>query len=90
MLCHKYFLGTLPSYLSSLLKKPQQTRNLRSCDDKTILVKPIKNLKSYGERSFEFCGPLIWNALPREIREIESHESFKRALKHHLFLKAYD
>ena len=89
-LCHKYFLGTLPFYLSCLLRKPTRTRNLRSGKDKTILFKPIKKLQSYGERSFEFCGPSIWNALPREIREIESHESFKHALKHHLFLKAYD
>ena len=88
-LCHKYFLGTLPFYLSSLLKKPQSTRNLRSSDDRTALFQPMKNLKSYGERSFEFNGPQIWNALPREIREIECHDSFKRALKHHLFLKAY-
>ena len=87
-LCHKHFLGSLPFYLSELLKLPQRTRTLRSCSDTTILVKPIKNLKSYGERSFEFSGPMIWNTLPKEIRELESHDSFKRALKHHLFIKA--
>ena len=89
-LCHKHFIGNLPIYLSNLLNQPNRTRALRSCADKTILLKPLKKLKSYGERSFECAGPSIWNELPREIREIECHESFKRALKHYLFVKAYD
>ena len=88
-LCHKHFLGTLPIYLSNLLNEPNRTRTLRSAADKTILFKPLKNLKSYGERSFQYAGPSVWNALPREIREIESHDSFKRAIKHFLFVKAY-
>ena len=85
-LCHKHFLGSLPSYLSCLLNQPIKNRTLRSSNDPKILVKPIKNLKTYVERSFEFSAPLIWNSLPREIREIESHASFKRYLKTHLFI----
>ena len=89
-LCHKHFHGKLPSYLSSLLKRPLNTRSLRSSDDQTILYKPIKNMKTYGERSFEFYAPLTWNSLPREIRELDSHATFKKRLKTHLFLKAFD
>ena len=58
--------------------------------DKTILFKLKKKLEYYGEISFELCAPSILNALPRDIREIESPVSFKRALKHSLFLKAFD
>ena len=89
-LCHKHFLGTLPSYLSCLLHQPTQIRTLRSSSDKTILFKPMKVLKTYGERSFEFYAPLIWNSLPKELREIDNHNTFKTRLKTHLFQKAYD
>ena len=88
-LCHKHFLGTLPSYLSCLLHQPTRIRSSRSSNDKTILFKPLKNLKTYGERSFEFYAPLVWNSLPRELREIEIHNTFKTHLKTHLFLKAF-
>ena len=76
-LCFRYFDTTLPSYLCNLLKKPPKTRTLRSSNDKTKLFIPIKNMKTYGERSFEYYGPLVWNNIPQHIREKENLETFK-------------
>ena len=89
-LCHKHFCGTLPLYLSDLLKTPQRTRTLRSANDPTRLVKPIKNLSTFGEKAFDHYAPQVWNELPREIRELENHSSFKRQLKTFLFKRAYN
>ena len=38
-----------------------------------------------GRRSFTHVGPLVWNDLPKQIREAESLNSFKALLKHYLF-----
>ena len=89
--CFKHFHDSAPSYISDLLHRPKSTRTgLRSSQDITALDKPKMNMVTYGERSFEYCGPHIWNALPREIRELDSLPDFKRALKHHLFSRAFD
>ena len=39
----------------------------------------------FGRRAFSVCGPDIWNSLPVNIRLIDSHPSFRRALKTHIF-----
>ena len=41
-------------------------------------------MKTIGERSF-FCGPKTWNSLPKDLRETESLDTFKRQLKTFLF-----
>ena len=78
-----------PSYLSELIHENYKPRSLRSSNDTSLLFIPKKNLKSYGDRSFEYCGPKVWNALPRSLREKDSLMSFKCALKKFLFIKAY-
>ena len=90
LLCHNFFTSSAPHYLSSCLSIYSPARNLRSASDSRILVKPSVRTKSFGQRSFSFSAPLIWNALPREIRYIDNTPSFKRALKTHLFRKCYD
>ena len=90
VLCHNFFSGSSPLYLSSCLSVYAPSRNLRSASDNRILVKPVVRTKSFGERSFSFSAPRIWNSLPQEIRHIDSSSSFKRALKTHLFRRCYD
>ena len=89
VLCHNYFSSSCPHYLSSCLSIYSPSRNLRSSSDTRILEKPSTRTKSFGERSFSFCAPSVWNALPQNIRYIESLPAFKRALKTHLFGKYY-
>ena len=74
-----------PQYLSNMLSKYAPLRQLRSSEDTTILSKPVKKYKNYGERSFAYLGPLFWNELPRDIRELRSIELFKNRLKSHYF-----
>ena len=89
-LCYKTFTNSAPKYICDLLETPKRLRELRSSKDYTLLKIPSSNLKTYGERSFSFYGPSLWNTLPREIREAETLYSFKRYLKHYLFLRAFD
>ena len=86
----KHFQGTIPSYISALLHAPHKHEHTtRSSSDPTLLQQPTKKLVSYGERSFHYYGPFIWNSLPRTIREVRSEGEFKSALKTYLFSRAY-
>ena len=50
-----------------------------------ILCVPSVKTKTFGQRSFSYAGPVIWNKLPYDIRSSQSKTSFKQALKTHLF-----
>ena len=84
-LCHKCLNSNAPSYLEELLTPYVPSRQLRSSADTTKLKIPNVKSKSFGERSFAFIGPKIWNTLPQKLREIEKIDSFKTHLKTHLF-----
>ena len=66
------------------------TRDLKSLNDKTLLFIPRSNLKQYGDRSFKYYSPHVWKLLPREIRDSDCLEHFKKDLKCHLFKIAFD
>ena len=85
MLCFKSLNGLAPSYLSDLLSPYIPSRHLRSSSDATKLVVPRVTLKSFGERQFSYCAPKLWNSLPRNMRESKKLDTFKQALKTHLF-----
>ena len=89
VLCHNFFSGSLPHYLSSCLTVYHPSRNLRSSSDHRVLVKPSVRTKAFGERSFSFSAPLVWNSLPLSLRHIETVAAFKRALKTFLFRKYF-
>ena len=55
-----------------------------------FVFKPVMNYKSYGEKSFYFYGPLVWNSLPYSLRSIDTLDSFKKQLKTFLFKKAFN
>ena len=87
---YHYFDGTLPQYLSSLLDVYKPNRMLRSSIDERVLSCPKVSLKKYGERSFAYQAPHVWNSLPHHIRHSESAASFKSQLKTHMFKLAFD
>ena len=74
-----------PSYLSDLLTINTPARSLRSSADTLTLVIPPTNTILFGERSFSFAAPSIWNTLPLSIRSSDSDSSFRSSLKTHLF-----
>ena len=45
----------------------------------------LSNTKSYGERSFSFFAPTLWNTLTKNIRFSQSASTFKTTLKSHFF-----
>jgi hypothetical protein len=85
LLVYKSLNGICPVYLSSLLSYRKSTRSLRSVSNELLLV-PKSSLKTYGDRSFCVCAPLLWNSLPYSLRKSTSVSSFKKQLKTHLFI----
>ena len=77
--------GTAPEYLSDLLQPYTPARQLRSASDTRTFVTPRVNTKTFGERSFSYAGPSVWNNLPQTLRHSDSAPSFKAALKTHRF-----
>ena len=78
-----------PSYLKDLISVYKPSRSLRSAD-KFLLVKPFKKLKTFGQRSFHFSAPTVWNSLPFELRSCSSLDIFKKRLKTHFFKIAFE
>ena len=87
--CYKCLKGSSPIYLQEFLEIYTPKRTLRSSSDKSIFKIPSKHYKFYGERSFDFAGPQVWNSLPKTIRESPSLNIFKSNLKTYLFLEAF-
>ena len=90
ILCSTYeaIHGLVAEYINGLIKKYTPARNLRLADQQLLCV-PKMNLKTYGERSFSFAAPTLYNNLPLEIRQSPSLDSFKASLKAHLFRLAF-
>ena len=78
-----------PGHISDLLMKYIPPRNLRSAN-KSLLQIPVKvNTHTYGQRSFSYAAPHLWNSLPEEIKNLNTIDSFKSALKTFLFIKHF-
>ena len=80
--------GTLPPYLSSSLCTYQSSRSLRSSTQRRLKT-PKTNLKIFGERSFGYIAPTVWNLLPANLRASPSLPAFKANLKTYLFRQAF-
>ena len=81
---YRFFENSLPTYLSLKLQHYQPTRCLRSSDN-CLLVQPHRHTKTFGERSFSFQVPNIWNKLPTNLKKSSSLSTFKKQLKTHFF-----
>jgi exonuclease III len=80
--------STAPSYLSKLIVIAQPKYETRSADHITLEYKTPRN--NYSERSFSTYGPMLFNALPSNIREITDFDYFKSAVKTYLFKAAFE
>ena len=87
-LAFRHFVGTLPPYLSSSLCTYQPSRSLRSLTERLLKI-PKTNLKTFGERSFGYIAPIVWNSLPADPRASPSLPTFKVNLKMHFFHQAF-
>jgi hypothetical protein len=77
-----------PPYIEELINPYTPTRQLRSASQNLLSSHPYR-LATYGGRSFAVRSPELWNALPPQLRKIDSLHVFKRSLKTHLFNIAF-
>ena len=84
----RHFYGTLPPYLSSSHCTYQLWRSFRSSTKRQLKI-PKTNLKTFGEHSFGYIAPTVWNSLPADLKAFPSLPTFKANLKTHLFRQAF-
>ena len=90
LLVFKALHGLAPVYITELIKaKPVTRYSLRSDSGKFLQV-PSVRCKTFGERAFVHAGPTVWNALPLSLRICDNLNCFKKGLKTHLFVKAFN
>ena len=87
LLVYKGLNGLAPTYIADLLSYRKYIRALRSASQSFLKITRM-NTKSYGDRAFSVSGPKLRNGLPLQIRESRNINSFKTALKTHLFREA--
>ena len=86
LLTYKGLHEMCPDYLKDLLVICNNKRyNLRSSDSLLLKNPSFKSSSTLGDRSFLVAAPILWNAVPGDIRGITNLDSFKRSLKTHLF-----
>ena len=85
LLTFKALHGQAPRYLTELLERCTGSRNEMNV---TLQVPKTKSV-TYGDKAFKKAGPILWNALPLEIRKSTKLADFRRQLKTHLFSKAF-
>jgi exonuclease III len=77
-----------PDYLTELLVPYVPPRTLRSATEEKLSV-PKCHYDNTRKRAFSIRGPTEWNKLPFDVKSSKSVDSFKNALKTHLFKQAY-
>ena len=80
--------GSAPGYLCDLLKYNHK-RHLRS-STKGLLPVTMSRMTLVHNSSFSIRAPHIWNSLPPDIREKDTLDGFKSALKTFLFQISHD
>ena len=89
LITYKAFNGLAPHYIRNMLNYSISSVNLRS-SSKGLLIVPRVRLVNYGERSFSYAAPKLWNEIPEYIRKSETLSIFKTRLKTYLFRQHYD
>ena len=88
LLTYKALNGMAPEFISDLVQVYVPTRVLRSSSEHRLLL-PSSATKFYGDRSFAFASPYLWNRLPTRIRRASSLNMFKSQVKTHLFIQHF-
>ena len=90
VLAYKVLHGSAPRYLGPLTRVADLPgrHGLRSADTNELFV-PAYKLSTVGSRAFPVAAAKVWNDLPDRVTSSESLLSFRRQLKHHLFLQSY-
>ena len=69
--------GIAPTYIQNLVSlKSQGAYNLRSSGGILLALSTFRTKVILGDRSFQVAAPKLWNALPRELRDIPNLHTF--------------
>ena len=89
-LVHKCLYNQAPSYLPKVLQLNEKSGySLKSNMDGIVLRVPKTKARTFADRSFSVFAPTNWNLLPREIRQINNLEHYRKSLKTYLFNEAF-
>ena len=88
LLTYKAMHQSAPVFISDIICRYVPSRSLRSASESRLVV-PKSLLKTYGDRSFAYAAPFLWNNLPPDIRKSPSVGVFKSQLKTHLFKQRF-
>jgi len=86
LLAYKAVHSLAPQYLADFCRPVSSVdarQRLRSAARDDLVID--RTCHKFGGRSFAVAAPLEWNRLPHHIRALQSIDSFKVALKTHLF-----
>ena len=86
LLTFKSLHDLAPSYLKELLRPYHDTSRR---NESGLLVVPRTRRAEAGARAFEHVAPVLWNALPVELRTESNIISFKKLLETVLFKNAF-
>ena len=78
LMMYKTMNDFAPQYLRSLFSQRHSAYNLRNSEGRLTLSKPSTN---YLKRSFSYSGAMLWNNLPKSLKNAASVEHFKRNIK---------
>ena len=68
---YKTMIVLAPEYLQSFFSQCHSAYNLRNSEGRLTLSKPSSN---YLKRSFSYTGALLWNNLPKTVKNAASVE----------------
>ena len=75
--------------LNTKVHKLHQTVSLSPVFWWKLLKIPKRKLKSFGQRSFSFMAPSLWNSLPATLKNVSTISQFKSHVKIFLFAQAF-
>ena len=79
--------GIAPTYIQNLVSlKSQGAYNLRSSGGICLASSTFRTKVALGDRSFQVAAPKLWNALPRELRDIPKLHIYTFAILRRSFL----
>ena len=70
--------GLAPEYLQSIFSQRRSVYNLRDSKGKLSLSKLSTN---YLKRSFSYSGVMLWNNMPKSLKNTVSVNHFKQLIK---------
>ena len=88
VMMHNCTYGKAPLYLRDLVAHRKVSRSLRNNTQADLDYNvPYNVCKTFGDRSFSYAGPVLWNSLPYSVKSKDNIEIFKKDIKTFLFKK---